>query len=121
MVMYGNIAGTIPPEHTGPIYIPEFINVGTGATGINRNYVYDVTGTILITSNTFISTAAVPVSGTLTGLGGGTSYKFRVSVVPTGCMTCVTTHCPFSDVATLPVPCLPVEDVVAVITWVELP
>lgn len=82
---------------------------------------YDVTGTILITSNTFISTAAVPVSGTLTGLGGGTSYKFRVSVVPTGCMTCVTTHCPFSNVATLPVPCLPVEDVVAVITWVELP
>jgi hypothetical protein len=78
---------------------------------------YDATGTILITSNTYISTAAVPVSGTLVGLGGGTVYKFRITVVPTSCSACPTVTCPFTEVETLPVPCTPPEDVTAVITW----
>ena len=78
---------------------------------------YDSTGTILITSNTYISTAATAVAGTLVGLGGGTIYKFRVTIVATGCPACPTVVCPFTEVETLPVACLPVEDVVAVITW----
>lgn len=80
---------------------------------------YDTTGVILINSSTFISTAAVPVSGVIAGLGGGTSYKFRISVVPTGCMTCTTVHCPFIETATLPATCLPVEDILVSITWSE--
>lgn len=83
--------------------------------------IYDATGTILINSNSFISTASVAVSGIIGGLGGGTNYKFRITVVPTGCGTCTTVTCPFTDVATSPVACTPPEDVVAVITWVEVP
>jgi hypothetical protein len=78
---------------------------------------YDATGTILIVSNTYISTAAVPVTGTLVGLGGGTVYKFRITVVPTSCSACPIVTCPFTEVETLPVACTPPEDVTAVIIW----
>ncbi len=78
---------------------------------------YDATGTILITSNTYISTAATPVTGTLVGLGGSTIYQFRITVVPTSCPTCPTITCPFTEVETFSVPCLPVEDILTTITW----
>ena len=83
--------------------------------------VYDSTGTVLINTSTYISTAAVPVSGFVTGLIGGVSYKFRVSVVPTSCGTCTTVHCPFQNFTTLPAACLPPEDVSAVVSWIEIP
>lgn len=82
---------------------------------------YDATGTVLIGSNTFISTAAVPVSGTIGGLGGSTNYKFRINVVPTSCSTCTTIHCPFQDIQTLTTPCIPPDNVVALIEWTPAP
>lgn len=83
--------------------------------------VFDSTGTVLIGSNTYISTGITPVSGLIGGLATGTTYKFRLSIVPTGCPTCTTAHCSFQTFATNPALCLPPEDVIAVITWVETP
>lgn len=97
-------------------------NVGYSFITQSGNYtytveVYDTTGTILIGSNTIISTGITPITGFITGLGGSTPYKFRVKVIPTGCSTCDLITCPFQNFETVFVPCVPVGDLNVVITW----
>jgi hypothetical protein len=69
---------------------------------------YDATGTILLQSQTFISTGATSFTGTFSGLTAGTTYRIRIVVSPTACPECPPTECPFFTQSTVPNPCPPV-------------
>lgn len=65
---------------------------------------YDSTGVILISSSTYISTTGVLYNGSFTLLDPGTTYKIKVKVVQTGCMSCTPTDCGFTEFTTQPCP-----------------
>ena len=78
---------------------------------------YDSTGTVLISSQTQTGTTTALLSGTFSGLTALTDYKVRLSIVVTGCSSCVPTLCTFSDVTTLlPTACVPPTTATATIT-----
>lgn len=88
------------------------------------NYTYttqlfDATGLTLLASQSNATTAIVPISGVFTGLAGGTPYKVRLSIIPTGCSVCVPTICTFVDITTIPaVTCLAPAVVVTTTTYI---
>lgn len=62
---------------------------------------YDATGITMLASQTQSASAVAPIIGTFTGLSACTSYKVRLSIIPTGCGTCTPTICTFVDADTL--------------------
>lgn len=71
-------------------------------------------GTTLISSQIINSPSSTSENGTFIGLGSGTNYKLRVTVVATGCPACTPISCPFQTIATSPQPCLPPSNVTSI-------
>jgi hypothetical protein len=76
-------------------------------TSLAGNYtytieLYDNTYGTLLQTQTQAAGSTVPVTGSFTTLTSSTQYHIRVSVVPTACLECPPTVCPFNTTTTLP-------------------
>lgn len=72
-------------------------------------------GDTLLLENTHVISGVQAVLGSFVGIPAGTNYKIRVAITSTACPSCSPTVCPFSAVATNPLPCLAPENVTATI------
>jgi hypothetical protein len=78
--------------------------------------VWDSAGTTMIANQTQAISGVQTVSGEVIGLSYATVYKVRVTAIPTACPTCEPTECPFTNVTTNLLPCVPPIGVSAEIT-----
>jgi hypothetical protein len=74
-------------------------------TTLNGNYtytveLYDNAGVVFIASQTQSATSISVINGLFTGLTPCTSYKMRLTIIPTGCGLCVPTICTFISAST---------------------
>jgi hypothetical protein len=74
-------------------------------TTLNGNYtytveLYDDAGVVFIASQTQSATSISVINGLFTGLTPCTSYKMRLTIIPTGCGLCVPTICTFISAST---------------------
>jgi hypothetical protein len=61
---------------------------------------WNATNTMMISTQTQPVTGPLPVNGIFSLLTPGTNYNIRVSIVPTACLECTPTICPFVPAAT---------------------
>jgi len=113
-VLVSNLTGSItcPPL---TVIAASGEEIGYSFTSLSGNYtyviqVYDSAGTVLITSQTQTATTPTLIAGIFAGLTALTDYKVRLSIVVTGCGSCVPTLCGFSDITTLDPSNCPIPD-----------
>jgi hypothetical protein len=74
--------------------------------------------TTLISSQTIVSTGGLQ-TGVFTGLTDGTTYNLRITIISTGCLTCIPLNCNFIETTTLAYPCLAILDLVVTVSITE--